>query len=362
MAQSSLAQSRAGEQSEVQYSTTDMEQMRTQLLALTDTLAKFAPLFPPGHVDLDKLAIANAQIKQMEYPQLNHIRQGTDPSTISTKLQGAQQAIENYLKTKAPASASPGGPKPQLITDPYAWPYVNGFCTTISTALAGLIGGSSGGDTTYGPTPIPVDIVLAADITFFVADSVRELAQDACRQDVLGENGSLGCIPVDIIWVIAKALDESIHFCNDNLTDNVVYTNYTRLDIIHTDLLNADTDIDTNITGLGATLNTDVTNLGTLVNTDVANLTLQLQADYTALAGQVTALAGQVTALAGQLTQGTALLDATLKQIMKENLTPDGQKILNQSILTCTGTNCPNVLATCQASKNCSWNNVGPLP
>jgi hypothetical protein len=54
-------------------------------------------------------------------------------------------------------------------------------------------------------------------------------------------------------------------------------------------------------------------------------------------------------------------LNAELRQIMKLQMTPDGQQRLNPAILTCTGTNCPNVLANCPAA-GCSWNNVGPLP
>jgi hypothetical protein len=66
-------------------------------------------------------------------------------------------------------------------------------------------------------------------------------------------------------------------------------------------------------------------------------------------------------ALTTQISQGTALLQAYLKQIMKLELTPDGQKKIDPPILTCTGTNCPNVLAMCPAA-GCSWNNAGPLP
>src|SRR5260370_1143088 len=69
---------------------------------------------------------------------------------------------------------------------------------------------------------IPTGVVIAADVIFFVADTVRELAQDACKQDVvaLGEGGntSLVCTIVDTVWVIAKAVDEGIRFCDDDLT------------------------------------------------------------------------------------------------------------------------------------------------
>ena len=87
---------------------------------------------------------------------------------------------------------------------------------------------------------IPVGVVIAADVVFFVADGVREFAQDACKQEavVLGEGGntSLACIIVDTVWIVAKAVDEGIHFCDDDLTGNIIDANYARLDHIHTDL------------------------------------------------------------------------------------------------------------------------------
>jgi hypothetical protein len=101
-------------------------------------------------------------------------------------------------------------------------------------------------------------------------------------------------------------------------------------------------------------LDTHLTNVDSHVAGEFGVLTVQLQADYTVLTNQL-------TALAGQLTQGTALLDATLKQVMKLQLEPDGLHQIVPAILTCTGTDCPNVLNKCPAA-GCSWNNVGPLP
>lgn len=113
---------------------------------------------------------------------------------------------------------------------------------------------------------------------------------------------------------------------------------------------------------LAGDISTSTTTLATdisAVSTQLTNVNTQITSEFGALSAQ---LAAALTQLVNQLTNTTALLDAQLKEVMKENLTPDGQKILDIPILTCTGTNCPNVLATCQAKGNCSWNNVGPLP
>ena len=70
-------------------------------------------------------------------------------------------------------------------------------------------------------------------------------------------------------------------------------------------------------------------------------------------------------ALCAQLTGSTDLLSADLKQVMKLELTPEGQRQIVPAILTCTvaADNCPNVLNACTGTGGpCSWNNVGPLP
>jgi hypothetical protein len=54
-------------------------------------------------------------------------------------------------------------------------------------------------------------------------------------------------------------------------------------------------------------------------------------------------------------------LAADLKQVMKLELTPEGLRKIVPAILTCTGSNCPNVLANCPGT-GCAWNSVGPLP
>ncbi len=109
-------------------------------------------------------------------------------------------------------------------------------------------------------------------------------------------------------------------------------------------------DINTSTTILGAdisALDTHLTNVDNHVAAEFVTLNANLLADF--------------TALASQLTQSTTLLDATLKQVMKLELEPNGLRGIVPAILTCTGTNCPNVLNKCPEA-GCSWNNVGPLP
>jgi Flp pilus assembly pilin Flp len=114
----------------------------------------------------------------------------------------------------------------------------------------------------------------------------------------------------------------------------------------------------TDFTSLNTALSTDFTNLNTALSTDFTNLTTTVNSDSATTDALITT---DFMALTNQISQGTALLQAYLKQIMKLELTPNGQKVIDPPILTCTGTNCPNVLAMCPAA-GCSWNSAGPLP
>jgi hypothetical protein len=94
------------------------------------------------------------------------------------------------------------------------------------------------------------------------------------------------------------------------------------------------------------------------VDTHLTNVDNHVAAEFAALNANLLALFNQ---LSTQGTNSTALENADLRQVMKLELTPDGQKVIDPPILTCTGTNCPNVLAKCPAA-GCAWNNAGRLP
>ncbi|MFN2631943.1 MAG: hypothetical protein ABR610_00780 [Thermoanaerobaculia bacterium] len=98
------------------------------------------------------------------------------------------------------------------------------------------------------------------------------------------------------------------------------------------------------------------------LDTHLTNVDNHIEAEFGALdAHTVTLFNGSKT----QVTNSTNLLSAGLKQVMKLELTPQGQRQIAPSILTCTvaANNCPNVLTKCTgAGGACSWNNVGPLP
>jgi hypothetical protein len=112
-------------------------------------------------------------------------------------------------------------------------------------------------------------------------------------------------------------------------------------------------------------LGTRLTSVDNDINSHITTVNNQITGEFNAASTQLTNVNNQITSefttVGNQITQATDLLQAYLKQIMKLELTPDGQKVINPAILTCTGANCPNVLARCPAA-GCTWNNAGPLP
>jgi len=112
--------------------------------------------------------------------------------------------------------------------------------------------------------------------------------------------------------------------------------------------------VNNQITSEFSALSTQVTG----VDTHLTNVDNHISGEFNALDAHLVMLFNQ---LSTQLTNSTDLATADLKQVMKLELEPEGLRRIVPAILTCTGTNCPNVLNKCP-SAGCSWNNVGPLP
>jgi hypothetical protein len=331
------------------YPQQTLEDLRGELLNLADSVQDFAALAPPEVVDTSSLLQARGQIQQMSTQYLNALRKGIDPSKLHDRLLRARAVVAEYSRarsqTKTTAKSATKTTAVSVRPETAGFPNANGFCTS-----------ANGSDVNR----IPTAVVLAADVVFFIADGVRELAQDACKETVvaLGEGGntSLACTIVDTVWIVAKAVNEGIHFCDDDLTGAVVDANYARLDHIHTDLAAVQSGVNT--------VGTQVTNLDTHVSNVDAHISNEFSALDTHLTTLLASLSNQVSTVQAALDQANQrllVLIAGEKQIMKLDLTPDGQRKIFPAILTCTGSNCPDVLTGCPGGI-CSWNNVGPLP
>ncbi len=220
-------------------------------------MEQFATLAPPGLVDSDSLQQAKTQIQQMPYQSLNALRRGLSPSGIKSRLIGPRQQIKSYMEARAGASVGNTAKAKAMAAASPEFPTPSGFCNTgmassplsnVSQSGYGATGGSgsstsaSTGSIDPGSnqqlqyqvdpstnviTRIPSDVILEYDATRFIADTIKDFSQDACKEDILGENASLACIPLDALAVIADAIDKAIHFCDDDLTGSVIDTSYT---------------------------------------------------------------------------------------------------------------------------------------
>jgi len=102
-----------------------------------------------------------------------------------------------------------------------------------------------------------------------VANSILAAATFVCTQDILGENGSLACVPLAIASDIANGFFDVAQFCAGEFTANQVDGNYNRLQHIHEDLVN----------GITSIVNNDNTNTTTIINNDNANKTAIINND-----------------------------------------------------------------------------------
>ena len=96
-----------------------------------------------------------------------------------------------------------------------------------------------------------------------VASSILAAATFVCTQDILGENGSLACVPLAIAADIANGFFDTAQFCAGEFTANQVDGSYNRLEHVHTDLA----------AGITTIVNNDNSNKTAIINNDNANTT-----------------------------------------------------------------------------------------
>src|SRR6185437_5007942 len=205
------------------------EDVRTQLLNLTDSIQQLSAVVPQGAVNSATLQNARLRIQQMSAKDLAIIGKSMDVPMLAQQLGRARRAVKEYSQT---AGTTMGA----RAMDTTQFPVANGLCTS-----------ANGSDTNR----LPTSVVLAADVVYFVAEGVKDAASDACNQMAVavvageggGANGSLACIASDAVYVAAHAVDEGIHFCDDDLTGAVIDANYARLDDVHTDVNTTDSDV-----------------------------------------------------------------------------------------------------------------------
>jgi hypothetical protein len=246
----------------IEFSPEELEQMRSALLELLDSVQEVSGLLSPearskaGMKDFGKKMSesqsdeARIQIQNMSSQELTVLRKVLNPAKMRTKL-ATSRSILNEYKDSVSKIVSETGDRPGL-------PGIDSYCGA----------------------PVPTGVIIASDVVFFIAEGVRDVAQNGCNQVavvvVLGAGGGgntrLACTVTDAIYLVAKALNQAIHFCDDDYAASVGQASYDRLGHMHDDIedvkANENTNY-TNIIGNAATNTTTITTGVTNAKTDI---------------------------------------------------------------------------------------------
>ncbi len=98
---------------------------------------------------------------------------------------------------------------------------------------------------------------------------MRDAAQNACNEVIVvagfGGNVRLVCIATDVIYLAAKAVNQGIHFCDDDYAASVGQASYERLGHINDDLTDIKANDNTNYTNIIGNAATNTTTIKTAV-------------------------------------------------------------------------------------------------
>ncbi len=324
----------------VQQDWTSPEEFRTEYLKFIDALSARIPASDQSSwaVGLrQKISAIRQQVEGLSYSQIDQFSKLTDRQAF-TKMAVGVAAGPNNVEIKNRVSALAVRQPLGVIQSP-----------DFSGAVAG---------TTCSTTPTSAGTIDGEKIGLYVDRGLSIIADVACESlvVVLGEGTNIpACVAFGITKAVEVVLDSLIdhqEFCN-GLLDGAI-ADATLNDVVD---IHGDVDaLDTHLTNV----NNQITGEFSALDTHLTNVDNHITAEFTALDAHIVAL---FNALGNQLSNSTGLLSADLKQVMKLELTPEGLRQIVPAILTCNGTNCPDVLTACTGTGGvCAWNRVGPLP
>ncbi len=254
-ARADLLKSIKAQDNRTEFSAEELEQMRSALLELVDANQELSTLLSPQgkermkkesalEKDEDQFAETRSRIQQMSDKQLTNLRKALNPTKMRAKLASSRATFSESQNSVSKAAADM-----TINSSTPTFPGIDAYCSPLS----------------------PKDII-AADVTFFIAEGIRDAAQDACNEVIVilgeGGNGSLACLITDAIYLTAKALNQAIHFCDDDYAQSVGQASFDRLGHIHADLEGSIANDNANKTEI---VNNDNANKTTIVNNDNTN-------------------------------------------------------------------------------------------
>jgi len=202
-----------------------------------------------------------------------------------------------------------------------------------------------------------------------VLEAVKDMAEQACGQDVLGVNVSLACLVTDIAYFVAKGADENQSLCNEHMGAAEISATWTGLKTVHSnvqhvhdDLANVDADLASHDTAINLQISTHDTDIKSQVATHDTDINLQVATHDADLKLQLETHDADIKARLGEI-QGTVdenqrlILVSMARQaeIMRLLITPSGRREINPDVLSCTGADCPQADIVLSCRNGLDW-------
>jgi len=229
------------------------------------------------------------------------------------------------------------------------------------------------GDPPGGPNRANPDAVQSAGIAVFTAETVREVAETvrdvagrACDQVVVaigaGGNTSAACIAADVLFAIAKGVELAVRagfylltFCDGTIDGAEIEGSYERA----SDIYDQNMDLDADLVAHDANIDADLIAHDANIDADLIAHDANIDAD---LIQHDTDIKELLENLQGAVDENQRLIKITMsrqQEIMRLLMTPNGRRVVNEDVLTCTGEDddCPiyPVLQLCE-NGSLAWN------
>jgi len=174
-----------------------------------------------------------------------------------------------------------------------------------------------------------------------VTQSILAAAAWACNEDILGENGSLACVPLAIAADVTAGLIDVANFYAGEVTANQVTANLERLAHIHDDITADVAAITANINQSTAAINTNINQSTAAINTNINQSTASIITNANA---NTTAIITNDNANKDTIVSALSALGCEIIRLLN---TPEGQRA--SAILACSA----------QPGFPYKWNKVG---
>lgn len=196
---------------------------------------------------------------------------------------------------------------------------------------------------------IAVDAIAVANVALEIANGVWSVADRACGTvavaiGAVGNPQNAGCIITDTVLFVAQAVVttaeavvDHIAFCDGAVDSAEIEGAYERAGHIHDDVAAHDTNIDGDLAAHDTNIDGDLVAHDANIDADLVAHDANIDADLITHDTDIKALLAN---LQGAVDENQRLIKITMsrqQEIMRLLITPSGQRVINQEVLTCTG-------------------------